>query len=282
MKHGLEQFIDEAVRLELNAAAIYAIFAETIPEDASFWAGLSWEERNHASLLKTGKDVLIPSGQFPGEILPTFIQSLIDTNRWLRSLVVEYSNNPPDRHTAFATALKIENSAGEQHFQRVMATPSESKIVSIFQELCQDDIYHVQRIREYMASVGAENISAGGEQKRILLVMDEDTVARLLKTILATEGEVDTVYNGRDALRKIESHRYDLIISGVEVPQLDGIKLYAKAKENAPDLNRRFLFFTGNLTPERLSFFGAENLRYLAKPSTISEIRETALSLLAA
>jgi len=43
MQYALEQFIDEAIQLELNAAEIYYIFAAVIPEDANFWATLAWE-----------------------------------------------------------------------------------------------------------------------------------------------------------------------------------------------------------------------------------------------
>ena len=49
MKSALEQFIDEAIQLELNAAEIYSIISETIPEDANFCATLAWEERTHFS-----------------------------------------------------------------------------------------------------------------------------------------------------------------------------------------------------------------------------------------
>ena len=120
MKYTLEQFINEAIELELNAADIYSIFSEAIPEDANFWATLAWEEKNHAAVLKTGKDVLIPKGQFPGEILPNVIQNLVETNSWLDSLKEQFKECKPDRKKAFAIAIKIESSAGEQHFQSVM------------------------------------------------------------------------------------------------------------------------------------------------------------------
>ena len=142
MNYNLEDFIEEAIKLELNAAEIYGIFAATIPVDADFWAGLSWEERNHASLLKTSQNVLVPVDEFPGAVLPQFIQSLIETNRWMETLRDDFTQTPPDRKKAFDIALKIENSAGEQHFQRVMGTPSDSKVVQILQELCEDDINH--------------------------------------------------------------------------------------------------------------------------------------------
>ena len=104
MNYALEQFIDEAIQLELNAAEIYSIFSEAIPEDANFWATLAWEEKNHASVLRTGKDILMPMDQFPGKILPNVIQSLVDTNSWLDSLKEKFAEVKPDRETAFTIA----------------------------------------------------------------------------------------------------------------------------------------------------------------------------------
>jgi CheY-like chemotaxis protein len=281
MNYGLEDFIQEAIKLELNAAEIYAFFAATIHEDADFWAGLSWEERNHASLLKTSQNVLVPVDEFPGEILPKFIQSLIETNHLLETFRNDFAQTPPDRKKAFDIALKIENSAGEQHFQRVMESPSDSKIVQTLQELCEDDINHHARIKKYMHDVGETEHITEDKTRKLLLVIDDDSVAKLLQTILSTEGKIDVAANGKEGLQLVRENYYDLIISAVEMPLVDGLKFFTQAKVLSPELNKRFLFFTGAPTPDRLSFFRDENLRYLVKPSTINEIRDTALSMLA-
>jgi CheY-like chemotaxis protein len=280
MQYALEQFIDEAIQLELNAAEIYSIFSETIPEDANFWAILAWEEKNHASVMKTGKEVLIPMDKFPMEILPNVIQTIVDTNRWLNSLKEKFAEIKPDRETAFAIAIKIESSAGEQHFQRVMENPSDSNMVKILQELCKDDINHLSRIREYMISSSKPGKISESETKKILIVIDNDSVAKLLQTVLEPEGEIEIARNGRDGLQKVKDKEYALIVSAIEMPIVDGIQFYNEAKEMYPDLHNRFLFFTGAPTPDRLSFFQDEDLRYLVKPATISEIRAAALSVL--
>ena len=64
------------------------------------------------------------------------------------------------------------------------------------------------------------------------------------------------------------------------MPIVDGIQFYNEAKGLYPDVHERFLFFTGAPSSERISFFQDENLKYLVKPSTISEIRAAALSVL--
>ena len=280
MQYALEQFIDEAIQLELNAAEIYYIFATAIPEDANFWTTLAWEEKNHASVLKTGKEILIPMDKFPPEILPNVIQTIVDTNLWLNSLKEKFAENKPDRETAFATAIKIESSAGEQHFQRVMENPSDSTIVKILQELCEDDLNHLSRVREYMKAGGEQEKVSESETKNILIVVNDDAVAKLLQTILEPEGQIDIAGNGREGLQKVKEQDYGLIVSAIEMPVVDGIEFFCQAKEVVPDLNKKFLFFTGAPSSERTKFFQDENVRYLTKPSTIDEIRTAALNIL--
>ena len=132
-----------------------------------------------------------------------------------------------------------------------------------------------------MHDVGEVVQTTEDKTRKILLVIDDDSVAKLLRTILSTEGEIDVARNGKDGLRFVKENNYDLIISAVEMPIADGLKFFTEAKEFSPDLNKRFLFFTGAPTPDLLSFFKDEKLRYLVKPSTINEIRSTALSILA-
>ena len=280
MQYALEQFIDEAIQLELYAAEIYYIFATAIPEDANFWATLAWEEKNHASVLRTGKEVLIPMDKFPPEILPNVIQTITDTNLWLNSLKEKFAENKPDRETAFATAIKIESSAGEQHFQRVMENPSDSRIVKILQELCEDDLHHLSRVREYMNAGGKQEKVSDDEKKKILIVINDDSVAKLLQTILEPEGQIDIAGNGKDGLQKVKENDYSLIVSAIEMPIVDGVEFYYEAKGLYPGLHERFLFFTGSPSSERISFFQNENVKYLVKPATISKIRSAALSIL--
>src|SRR5713101_3728455 len=59
---------------------------------------------------------------------------------------------------------------------------------------------------------------------RALVVEDELRVAQLVAEVLEAEGyEVDTAANGLLALEKIEAHAYDLIVSDLRMPELDGL-----------------------------------------------------------
>ena len=59
MNDKIIKILDESIKLELNIADLYLVFHEKIPEDSKFWWQLLLEEKNHATLLKTGKEVYL-------------------------------------------------------------------------------------------------------------------------------------------------------------------------------------------------------------------------------
>jgi len=49
-----------------------------------------------------------------------------------------------------------------------------------------------------------------------------------------------------------------------------------------PDIGQRYLFITGDPSPERKTFFDQNHLAFLTKPSSVSKIRQNALEILLA
>jgi CheY-like chemotaxis protein len=61
---------------------------------------------------------------------------------------------------------------------------------------------------------------------RILVVDDDAAIRHLMATILADEGfEVDGAVDGVDALGKLAAGTYDVVVSDLEMPRLDGLFL---------------------------------------------------------
>ncbi|MBI1770723.1 MAG: response regulator [Nitrospirae bacterium] len=84
-------------------------------------------------------------------------------------------------------------------------------------------------------------------EKRILVVDDDDLIRETCQNILASAGYfVETAADGVDALNKIKSCPYDLILSDLNMPRLDGYQLYLCVKKDFPFLTGRFLLMTGN------------------------------------
>jgi len=70
------------------------------------------------------------------------------------------------------------------------------------------------------------------KEKRILVVEDAFSTRELEKSILETQGYfVDTAVDGLDALDRMTGTRYDLIVSDIEMPRMDGFELCKALKE---------------------------------------------------
>ena len=71
----------------------------------------------------------------------------------------------------------------------------------------------------------------------VLIVDDEESMRHLLAVILTERGyEVRTVANGEDALRELAARDYDLVLSDVRMPRMDGLELLRRALEARPGL----------------------------------------------
>lgn len=71
-------------------------------------------------------------------------------------------------------------------------------------------------------------------RSRLLVVDDSFTTRELIRSILQSAGyEVSAALDGADALDKLRSGPYDLVVSDVEMPRLDGFQLAAHIRSDA-------------------------------------------------
>jgi CheY-like chemotaxis protein len=110
-----------------------------------------------------------------------------------------------------------------------------------------------------------------GDPLYVLVVEDDLPIALMVASILADEGyEVDTAENGRLALEKIAAKEYDLILSDLRMPELDGVGLYRELERQHPDLLRRLIVITataGDLDYQR--FLAQVDVPVLEKPFSL-------------
>ncbi len=72
--------------------------------------------------------------------------------------------------------------------------------------------------------------------ERLIIVEDEKTLCESLKRVLAKDGyEVDTFDTAEAALKSVEEASYDLVISDITLPGIDGIELLRRIRERFPD-----------------------------------------------
>jgi PAS domain S-box-containing protein len=110
--------------------------------------------------------------------------------------------------------------------------------------------------------------------KRILVVDDEGEVATILAELLSVDRhEVDTAQNGADALEKIRRQRYDLVVSDLLMPEMDGPGLYGAVEASDPELARRFVFITGDTLGATVrDFLDGAGRPTLTKPFDFDEV----------
>lgn len=108
----------------------------------------------------------------------------------------------------------------------------------------------------------------------ILVVDDDFLVTQLIVDALTREGHwVDSAPNGVVALEKIQRERYDLILSDLHMPQLNGIGLYLALTQQLDRLAERIIFLTGNTGSSQLHrFLKDTGLPVLRKPFTLVEL----------
>ena len=83
-----------------------------------------------------------------------------------------------------------------------------------------------------MLRAGAE--SGRAKRKRVLVVDDSLTVRELERSLLDNAGyDVDVAVDGMDGWNAIRTAHYDLMVTDIDMPRMDGIELVTLIKQNA-------------------------------------------------
>lgn len=111
--------------------------------------------------------------------------------------------------------------------------------------------------------------------KRILAVENNELVLSFLEAGLVTAGyDVDTARNGREALEKIADDTYDLIISDIRMPELDGPGLCRALAPRRADVLAHFVFLTtAESLEENRAFLAQSRVPVLTKPVALEDLR---------
>jgi two-component system, cell cycle response regulator CpdR len=111
-----------------------------------------------------------------------------------------------------------------------------------------------------------------GAMTQILLAEDDDVMREYLTRALEKSGyRVDSVDRGTAALALIESGtRYDLLLTDIVMPEMDGIELAQKAAIVDPSL--RVMFITGFSAVTLKAGLAMPNAKVLSKPFHLKDL----------
>jgi len=111
-------------------------------------------------------------------------------------------------------------------------------------------------------------------QIRILVVDDEPRLCHLIEELLKLEGYwVDVCFSNMEALQMIKKNKYQMLITDLKMPGIDGLELIQKARELNPEI--RTIMITGSETVET----AVQSLKHeidddIKKPFSIVELKK--------
>jgi two-component system OmpR family response regulator len=110
------------------------------------------------------------------------------------------------------------------------------------------------------------------EQQRVLVVDDERSIVDAVATALRYEGfAVEEAGTGREALKAAESQRPDLIVLDIMLPDLDGIEVTRRLRQDG--LRVPVLFLTArDSTEDKISGLTVGGDDYVTKPFSLAEV----------
>ncbi|WP_286829729.1 MULTISPECIES: response regulator [Kordiimonas] len=111
----------------------------------------------------------------------------------------------------------------------------------------------------------------------ICLIEDDPTIRKALSKVLEREGHfVAVCSNGREGLNIASSRRFDLVITDIIMPEVEGIEVIQKLRQHQPDL--RIIAMSGGGRVGNTDFLeiaksiGAHEVLY--KPVTRTEVMQ--------
>jgi PAS domain S-box-containing protein len=181
-----------------------------------------------------------------------------------------FTTKAPGKGTGLG--LSISHSIIEEHRGKIWVQSERGKGARFFVDLllvsCGEDtvvtespVVTTERTRDAM-------------QYRLLIVDDEPGIVDVLKTVLGDNGyTIETASNGGEALERLGCQKYDLVISDLCMPGIDGVTLYKNVQKTDPELAKRMIFVTGDtVSANSRAFLEWTGNRWFSKPFSIEEI----------
>ena len=115
---------------------------------------------------------------------------------------------------------------------------------------------------------------------RLLVIDDEAAVREVLCEFLSVLGyDVEAAQDGAEGLARLARERFDLVVTDLRMPQVDGWEVLESARAIVPGMP--VIILTGTGTDEDRERARAHGVRLLSKPLTLQELKAAVRDALA-
>lgn len=274
--------------VEYLASTVYRAAADVCDEHSeqgAFLRRLAEDEVWHYHLMGSAAEILREQEHVPVPAILVDDAAKAHVEAPLRGLRDQIRDHGATEKDILEALVKSETSEWNDIFLYVIATCAE--LSTAFQYVAASVQKHECRIEQYIESV-SDNPEFGGVLSslpqiwtdRILVVEDNEAVRQLLKRLLSRLGEVTTAEDGEAGLQAIDEQFFNVIVTDVDMPKLDGISMMEQACERQPHLKALFIICTGDLTDRVADAAVKHGVPVLEKPVAISVMSAEVLSVL--
>ena len=146
--------------------------------------------------------------------------------------------------------------------------------VKFIAEFPAKDIYkpeehvEIQQMQQVLFPVGESAEAATQEHENTILLVDDDSgIVNYLKLLLSPSYNILYAYNAEGALKLLEEHKPDLILSDVAMPGMDGYELCRRIKADAEICHLPIILVTAKTTTdEQIAGLNTGADAYVTKP----------------
>jgi len=116
-------------------------------------------------------------------------------------------------------------------------------------------------------------VAVVGRQRVLMVDADEENLTLLQEVVHHLGHDADGSSSAQQALQKIADRDYDLIITDMHLPGMDGLYLYQRLKVLRPELAQRVIFISGRLLSDEVgALLDQVGCPLIRKPFSVADI----------